>query len=387
MSENKGTIVYIGGFEMPDRNAAAHRVLNNAKAFKELGYFTVFCGIDKTIEATPASPEKVESFDSWPSTYPKSSKEWAKSLVDFSHIREVLDSYKNLKSVVAYNMHAIPLWRLKRYCKKNSIPLIADITEWYDNDFSFNPVKFIKYIDTKLVMQHLHKRVDAIIAISEYFCQYYRKHVKKIIVIPPLVDIEDDKWNAVNSVKEDNLVRFVYSGSPGTTKDKIGLIVEALAKVDCDKEFVFIVLGMEKDDFVSIFPNQVCYLEALQNKIVFRGRVSHEESIKSLCEADISVFVRDKSRKNMAGFPTKFVECVTSGVSIIASDVSDIRGYFPDNPGSVLIEDCTVDELIRALEEVLSKDIGDIKRINSRVKSNCFDYKEWIEQFEDLLDQ
>lgn len=26
-----GTIVYIGGFEMPDKNAAAHRVLNNAK--------------------------------------------------------------------------------------------------------------------------------------------------------------------------------------------------------------------------------------------------------------------------------------------------------------------------------------------------------------------
>ena len=27
----KGTILYIGGFELPDKNAAAHRVLSNGK--------------------------------------------------------------------------------------------------------------------------------------------------------------------------------------------------------------------------------------------------------------------------------------------------------------------------------------------------------------------
>ena len=35
MEKHKGSIVYVGAFMMPDKNAAAHRVLNNAKIFKE----------------------------------------------------------------------------------------------------------------------------------------------------------------------------------------------------------------------------------------------------------------------------------------------------------------------------------------------------------------
>ena len=36
------TILYIGGFELPDKNAAAHRVVANGKALRELGYSVVF---------------------------------------------------------------------------------------------------------------------------------------------------------------------------------------------------------------------------------------------------------------------------------------------------------------------------------------------------------
>ena len=50
MNENRGTILYVGGFELPDKNAAAHRVLNNAKIFRELGFHVIFCGIDQNIE-------------------------------------------------------------------------------------------------------------------------------------------------------------------------------------------------------------------------------------------------------------------------------------------------------------------------------------------------
>ena len=39
---SKGSIIYIGGFELPDKNAAAHRVLNNAKIIRELGYEVFF---------------------------------------------------------------------------------------------------------------------------------------------------------------------------------------------------------------------------------------------------------------------------------------------------------------------------------------------------------
>ena len=34
----KGTIIYYGGFSLPDKNAAANRVVSNGKIFKDLGY-------------------------------------------------------------------------------------------------------------------------------------------------------------------------------------------------------------------------------------------------------------------------------------------------------------------------------------------------------------
>ena len=41
-------ILYIGGFEMPNKNAAAQRVLSIAKALREGGYDTLFYGITKS---------------------------------------------------------------------------------------------------------------------------------------------------------------------------------------------------------------------------------------------------------------------------------------------------------------------------------------------------
>ena len=34
MPEDKGTVLYVGGFELPDRNPAAHRVINNSKILR-----------------------------------------------------------------------------------------------------------------------------------------------------------------------------------------------------------------------------------------------------------------------------------------------------------------------------------------------------------------
>ena len=38
-------IIYWGGFELPDKNAAAHRVMANAKLFRQFGYEVVFLGM------------------------------------------------------------------------------------------------------------------------------------------------------------------------------------------------------------------------------------------------------------------------------------------------------------------------------------------------------
>ena len=65
---SKGTILYVGGFELPDKNAAAHRVLSNGKAIRELGYDVVFVDIDKTLrfdEDISTTYRNIQGFDCW----------------------------------------------------------------------------------------------------------------------------------------------------------------------------------------------------------------------------------------------------------------------------------------------------------------------------------
>ena len=67
-----GTILYVGNFELPDKNAAAHRVVNNAKIFRELGYRVAllgtvrgesFSGYKRTPESSVASRQSPEGGD------------------------------------------------------------------------------------------------------------------------------------------------------------------------------------------------------------------------------------------------------------------------------------------------------------------------------------
>lgn len=378
--ERNGTIVYIGGFEMPDKNAAAHRVLNNAKIFHELGYHVVFCGVDHDITENAKEIEKIGSFDNIPAAYPRTNAEWAKQQVDFSHIQKTLERYDDVKYVVAYNMHAVPLARLLRYGKKNNIKVVADVTEWYENAFSLKPSKLIRWLDTNIVMRCLTKKVDGIIAISSYLKNYYQKHVKNIIVVPPLVDVSEPIWHTECGKKLDCL-EFVYSGVPGgnNEKDKIGLIIECFAKLPVENQFMFTVIGITEPQFLEMYPELAGSLKKIEGKIRFCGRVSHAESIAALKRADYTIIIRNRSRKNMAGFPTKFVEAMTCGINIIANDFSDIAEYFTNDGKNCLIEENISSGVFKGIKNALSFDLRQ-NRQEKKLKI-IFDYNNKISLF------
>ena len=378
--DQKGTIIYFGGFEMPDKNAAAHRVLNNAKIFHELGYHVVFCGIDHDITDNAKEVCKMDPFDNIPAAYPRTTTEWVKHQIDFSHIKKVLELYDDVKYVVSYNMHAIPLFKLQIYAKQNQIKVIADVTEWYENAFSLKPTKFIRWLDTNIVMRYLTKKVDSMIAISSYLKNYYQKSVRNIIVVPPLVDLTEKIWHTDCGEKL-NCLEFVYSGtvSRKNENDKIGAIIECFGKIPREKRFRFTIIGMTEKQFLEMYPELTRTLESLKGKVEFRGRVSHAESITALKRADYSIILRNRSRKNMAGFPTKFVECITCGINIIANNFSDIAKYFPKDENSFLMNDEDNSSFFDGIKKIFSLDLERIRQ--GRKMEYTFDYKNEVVHF------
>lgn len=378
----KGTIVYIGGFEMPDKNAAANRVMNNAKVLSLIGYDVVFCGVDKDIQEAVDSPQRIGIYDSWPSKYPTKANEWIKELMSFKRIKLILSYYKDIKFVVAYNMHAFPLCNLERWCKKNKIKVIIDSTEWYQNQFSLFPGKLIRWIDTNLAMKIFQKRADGVIAISSILRDYYSNSVDKVIQVPPLIDYDEKKWHKRIERNNDSTTEFTYTGRVGDgrgyVKDKIDLVIKAFARIPESEKFHFTVVGMTKNGFELCFPDEKKYLEHLGTKVEFCGRVSNQISVEKLLRADYCIFLRDKNRANMAGFPTKFVESLTCGTPLIVNDISNVRDYMSDDAGFLMnsIE-------VNSITDVILQCIHGtkIRYENCRV----FDYRNYVNVFKKIF--
>lgn len=66
-------ILYIGGFELPDKNAAAHRVLAIAKGLRDSGNEVVFMGVSKDNRETDVLKTKseVQGFITYSVPYPR----------------------------------------------------------------------------------------------------------------------------------------------------------------------------------------------------------------------------------------------------------------------------------------------------------------------------
>lgn len=346
-----GTIIYFGGFEMPDCNAAAHRVLANAKILKKSGFEIVFCGVKKD-KKNCNTVTKDGAFYYCPSYYPKGLFGWMKYLFNIGNVKKALQSFNDVKAIICYNSHSFHLKKMLRICKKKKIKIVADITEWYQNKFSLLPLKFIKWLDTKQVMEKYHKKMDGIISISSFLSTYYGTSVKNVVTVPPLIDINEPIWHQ-NAKTNKDIIEFVYSGDPCTDKDKVDVVINCLTKIN-SKDFVFNIYGMSRDHFLRLSANSKKQLQLLSDKVVFHGRVSHAESVLSLLCSDYCVFFREPTRKNNAGFPTKFVECVTTGIGIITNAFSDIEA-FKSEPNTIVLPEISEESIVRAFDLCIKK--------------------------------
>jgi glycosyltransferase involved in cell wall biosynthesis len=384
MMMSKGTIIYIGGYELPDKNAAAHRVLNNGKIFKNLGYDVVFIGISKEKKGDIFKTyRKTQGFGGYSIPYPNSKKDWIKYLTDISEVVKVIENTKDVKMLVCYNYQSFPLFKLKGYCNKNSIKIIADCTEWYSTRGEKLIYRLLKGFDTLFRMRFIQKKLDGIIVISSYLENYY-KDITNLLVLPPLVDKSEEKWNIPMKVKKNKKIKFVYAGSPGKHKDKLSRIIKAFSNLDIKNNYIIYLIGITKEEYLKQeFREQ--NLKGIESNVEFLGRLSHKDSIQYLRRADYSIFVRDINRVSMAGFPTKFVESISTSTKVITNSSSDLQEYIYEgiNGHLVNIEDGSLESLLYKILVKNEEEKNNIKNIDS----NTFDFRNYINKTNEFLEK
>lgn len=362
-------ILYIGGFELPDKNAAAQRVIANARLLSDMEYEVSFIGVSKDIESAPS---QVFDFKSTPVKYPSTIRQWFHQIftfVDFDTIRSYSPDF-----VILYNFPSVASLRILRKCHKLGIKVIHDLTEWEEAN-GWNSRDIIRKMDIDFRMRYCMKKMDGVIAISRYLYDQYKDYTKCILV-PPTVDLNNPKFNRGRILeKTDDTIRLVYAGSAGLspTKDRLDLIIKNLKNYPTLR---LDIIGLNEDQYAKIF-NET---EPIPENVVFHGRLSHQDAVCAVGNADFQMLIRKNTRKNNAGFPTKFVESMSCCTPIIATKTSNICDYLQDGVNGFVVDDTqTLDNVFKRILTMSNDEITAMK--NACREFDGFDFRNYKNEF------
>lgn len=362
-------ILYIGGFELPDKNAAAQRVLANAKLLRELGFEVFFKGISKDIGNAPSL---VDGFYSNPVKYPTRVTQWVYHIFKFMNLNDII----NIKPdyVILYNFPAVASLQILIFCHSHGIKVVHDLTEWECNKGK-SLYDIVRKIDIYLRMHYCVKKMDGVIAISRFLYEFY-KDCTDTILVPPTVDLLDQKFQRERTLTgSDKITKLVYAGSAGISavKDRLDIIIKEVNKFP---NIQLDVIGQTKEQFEKIYGKG----SIVNNNIIFHGCVSHSKAVQFVCDADFQMLIRENSLKNRAGFPTKFVESFSCCTPVIATDSSNICDYLEDGINGMLVTD--KNPLFKVLDRISKM----TKEEKIKMKEACkgvqsFDYRRYKGEF------
>lgn len=387
---NKGKIIYIGGFEMPDKNAAAHRVISNAKATQLLGYKTLFIGIHKKNKALVVR-EQHFGFDTYSKRYPRGIFDWLIYITQFSFYKKILKEQNDVKVIICYNLPSISIFLLARWARKNDVRIVADCTEWVEKSGKNILIRYAKTLDTLVRIHIVQPKLDGIIAISSFIENYYKLKRTKTVQIPPLTDTSDPKWEGGRSEKISGPINIVYFGTPFNQsskrcKDRLDNLIVAFLSLKESYEFIFHIIGCERSQFLQFYQE---FGEEVDTEVLkFYGEIPHRDAIDILKSSDFSIFVRDDTPNNRAGFPTKFAESISSGIPVITNKNSNVADYLKEGDNGFFIDCQTEKSLQRTLEKPLSIRKEDLFAMKRRIyESGLFDYRNYVNRFVSILEE
>lgn len=377
-------IVYCGAFRLPCFDAAAPRVLNNAKAFREAGHdvsFISWGGRYREMDLCEDGKYRVDGFEYVITNELEAAGIWNKLKLKFTRGSK---SYSILASaerkpdlVIMYNAGYSWTRKMIGFCRKRNIKLANDITEWYSND----ELRLTDIIPNALNMRFLQHHIPNKIVISSLLNNIYPE--SNNLLLPPLCDPSESKWS--QTIEDERIepfdgVTLIYAGNPAK-KDCLHTVINAANVLALEGGKIrFLILGTTRENYLKAYAKSLKSGE-LHKNIIFLGRVSQELIPAYYRKADFMVLLRQPTLKSNAGFPTKVAESITAGVPVICNATSDISEYVHDRENGFFVGGYAFEDILKTLrEKVLPLGRGDIEKIKENMSrfNSEFAYSSFI---------
>jgi glycosyltransferase involved in cell wall biosynthesis len=388
------TIIYTGFFRLPIGDAGASRVLNNAKILRDLGHNVIFVSFGGNLQESDKDKDGNYYYEGF--RYIVSNDIDIKAKTIFERVYNFFYSGKyalkiineikdNIDIIIGYNPTMYFANKILKICTINKIAYISDITEWHDaNEFPGNRFAPPAWIND-LNMYITQKKVKNKIIISTYLDEFYKN--SNNIILPPLIDSNDVKWRDLKPVLPSfDGIRVIYAGTPAK-KDLLETMLEGF--ISCLKKGLklqFIVVGVSKDD-ISHYKN-INDVFSYPENIILCGRVKQTEVPSYYNVSDFSIIIRESSRKNMAGFPTKLAETMMAGRPVILNYTSDISRFVQNGYNGFVMPNWSSNELEIVLSNIVTIERKEIEKLKSNALKSAyknFNYLSYIEEMKDFI--
>ncbi len=382
----RNIIIYCGHFELPDKNALAHRVKSNCYALIKSGFQPIMISYNKQYSNIDILDSKTKDgiFEYFYVNYPSTIIEWLQDCFTYRKIEQVIEyyGYESIHSIVITSIGCINTIKLMSICKKHNIHLISDSVDWFEK-YTGNIIKrTINILDDKIMMTFLRPKIHNIICISEYLQKYFNSKDCNTLLIPSLTFKEDKRFDNLNSYQRIGKKTYTYVGSPGVkgSKDRIDWCVLAFYEIFYKSECEMHIYGIEREEFIVQFNDLACLVSKATN-IFFHGRCDNSICLEAIKKSDFFMFARENNLTTKAGFPTKLSESFACGTPVITTPSGDIEKYVRDFKNGFVSKMCTYESFKEAVECTDKLSEQEIVEMHNYCKNNTvLDVESWIDK-------
>lgn len=375
-------IVFMVAFPFPFGEASSIRALNICKLLKYSGYNVHV--IADFISESIGDADMYCTFQGCLSKQPPIYKRFQRPKAAVKALEKYCEN--NKVDIVLANARSDRFSSLVRLCRKKRLKLIIESCEWYDiSSYKLGRFDWRYYINQNMIINGF-KKVDGFISISKFLNDYNSSLGKKSIRIPTIMDVSKIIWKETLNNKKINIV---YTGSPGTSKELLRPIIQALANNKVlQNKIVFHIYGPNIETVKKNIVDENL-LSKVQTSVLIHGRVSQNQMPLILCNADYLIFIRPNRRSSNAGFPTKFGESMAAGTPVITNATGDIDLYLENGKNGFLLKDGSAETVQIILNKIIELGSDQIKIMRKNARKTAeknFDYHHYINEIKKIFD-